>query len=133
MEPAKHMLWQTSESTPENKRRHGRVKCRDIRCTLGTVADLSASGLRVTARGPRRLSAGDCFTMTIQTLDGPMLAPVEVAWIRRNGWRKHEIGIRFREVGPALARALAALARASANNEVISPWFQQGQRGRGAA
>ena len=109
------------------------MKCLDIQCTLGTVLDLSASGLRVRVSGGLRVAKGDRFTMTIQTLDGPMLAPVEVTWTRRAGWRKHEIGIVFREVGPALSRALAGLARASANNEVISPWFKQGKDRKDAA
>ena len=133
MDPSDHSLWADPGKKPENNRRHGRVKCQHVACTLGTVIDLSASGLRVRGPGIPRVKAGDCFTMTIQTLDGPMLAPVEVAWARRIGWRKHEIGITFREVGPALCRALTALARASANNEVISPWFKQGSSHKGAA
>lgn len=122
-------MWSRDDQSPENLRRHGRVKCRDVECTIGEVLDLSASGLRVRAKGALALRQGDVFSMTIQTLDGPMLAPVQVAWVRRTGFRTHEIGITFRESGPALVRALANLARASANNEVISPWF----KGKGAA
>lgn len=124
-----HSLWSNPGAKPENNRRHGRVKCQHIGCTLGTVADLSASGLRIRGPGKPRVHVGDCFTMTIQTLQGPMLVPVQVAWAKRLGWRKHEIGLTFREVSPALARALAELAGASANNEVIGPWF----KGKGAA
>lgn len=122
--PTGHAIWSLSEAQTENLRRHGRVKCQDVGCTLGEVIDLSASGLRVRAKGRVVVSKGDVFSMTIQTLEGPMLAPVCVAWVRRTGFRTHEIGITFREAGPALSRALSALARASANNEVITPWFK---------
>lgn len=129
MECPGHSIWLDDSERPENHRRHGRVKCQHVGCTLGTVLDLSASGLRIRGSGQPRVVTGDTFTMTIQTLEGPMLAPVKVAWTRRLGWRKQEIGVTFMEVGPALSRALASLARASANNEVITPWF----RSRGAA
>lgn len=119
-----HAIWTRSEAETENLRRHGRVKCHDVGCTLGEVIDLSASGVRVRSKGRMAVCKGDAFSMTIQTLDGPMLAPVRVAWVRRTGFRTHEIGITFGEAGPALRRALSALARASANNEIISPWFK---------
>ena len=123
--PSAHSVWKKSEDDrAANQRRHGRVVCRDVGCTLGEVLDLSASGLRVRAKGRPIVEAGDRFSLSIQTLDGPMLAPVQVAWVKRCGFRKHEIGITFGETGPALTQALAALARASANNEVISPWFK---------
>lgn len=124
-----HLIWSRSEPAAENLRRHGRVKCHDVGCTLGEVIDLSASGVRVRAKGRVSVRSGDAFVMTIQTLDGPMLAPVRVAWVRRTGFRTHEIGITFSQTGPALTSALSNLARASANNEVISPWFKE----RGAA
>lgn len=127
MDRSDHSLWATSDAKPENHRRHGRVKCQHIACTLGTVVDLSASGLRVKGSGRPKVQTGDRFTMTIQTLEGPMLAPVQVAWSRKLAWRRHEIGVTFLEIGPALSRALTALARASANNEVITPWFRQGK------
>lgn len=123
--PAKHSVWKKPEQSPENQRRHGRVKCHDICCTLGEVLDLSASGLRVRATGKLPVRKGDAFSMTIETLDGPMLAPVRIAWIRRVGFRRHEIGVTFVETGEALARALGTLARAAANNEVITPWYRR--------
>jgi hypothetical protein len=133
MDGSNHALWTASDAKPENKRRHGRVKCQHIGCTLGTVVDLSASGLRIKGPGKPKVVAGDRFTMTIQTLEGPMLAPVAVAWTRKLAWRKHEIGVTFLDVGPALSKALTALARASANNEVITPWFKQGKSRHDAA
>ncbi len=124
-EPTTHSVWKRpGDESSANKRRHGRVVCRDVGCTLGEVLDLSASGLRVRGKGRPAVCVGDRFSLSIQTLDGPMLAPVQVAWVKRSGFRKHEIGITFGETGPALVRALAALARASANNEVITPWFK---------
>ncbi|MBX3362431.1 MAG: PilZ domain-containing protein [Phycisphaeraceae bacterium] len=123
--PGKHTVWRGPEQSHKNHRRHGRVKCHDIYCTLGEVLDLSASGLRIRTTGKLSVRKGDAFSMTIETLDGPMLAPVRITWIRRVGFRRHEIGVAFVETGEALARALGTLARAAANNEVITPWYRR--------
>lgn len=116
-----HTLWSAPAKGPNN-RRHGRVKCQDLSCTLGEVLDLSASGMRVRRAGNPIVRKGERFSMTVQTLDGPMLAPVEVTWIRKTGWRRHEVGLSFIEIGAALSAALATMARSSAHNEVFRDW-----------
>lgn len=121
MAHVQHDIWNECETKRTvNQRRHGRVKCQDIRCTLGAIEDLSASGLRVSGKGRIPVQAGNVFLMTIHTLDGPMLAPVRVAWVSKLRWRRFEIGMTFCEVGPELSRALCSIARRAAHNETIA-------------
>lgn len=121
MAHTKHDIWNEVEpNRVANQRRHGRVRCQDIHCTIGTVEDLSVSGLRVSGKGRVPVQLGDTFSITIHTLDGPMLAPVRVAWVSKLRWRRFEIGMMFCEVGPELSRALCSIARRAAHNETLA-------------
>jgi len=102
-----------------NLRKFGRVVCQDIRCSLGPVLDLSATGMRVKTRST--LGRGQVFTIVIDGLDGPVALAGTVQWVRRCGIISfsREIGILFTDVPQATANALCRLARAAAHNETM--------------
>jgi hypothetical protein len=102
----------------EQRRRHGRVVCQDIKCTVGEVVDLSASGMRVET-GRKCPAIGTEITTMIETLEGPLPFAGVVVWSRRVGLFKFHIGIEFRNLNDAMRAALARLARASAQNETL--------------
>jgi hypothetical protein len=52
------------------QRRHGRVVCQDVECSIGEVQDLSASGMRVKTRY-KLPDEGNVFVITLITPDGP--------------------------------------------------------------
>lgn len=105
---------------PTNNRRAGRVFCQDVTCSLGEIRDLSASGMRVrTRQKPPPLNQP--FTMTLESLDGPMVIACEIVWVRRTGLFQREIGVTFRGLDDRTRMALARLAQASAYNETIRP------------
>lgn len=115
-----------SSKGPKNPRRHGRVRCQDIACSLGELMDLSASGMRV--RLPAmgivdRAEQGDELTVTLQGLDGPIRLLCRVVWSRKVGigWgrSRREVGLVFLEVGERERRGLSLLGRAAASNETI--------------
>jgi hypothetical protein len=97
-------------------RRHGRVMCQGVECSIGDVADLSASGMRVTTRFklPER---GEVFVVTIQTMEGPLAILSRVRWSRRKGLFMREAGLEFFDVGPRTRAVLCELAGRVAYNE----------------
>lgn len=102
-------------------RKAGRVRCQHITCSLGEVADLSASGMRVLCKNNPHIEPNQAICFYLHSLEGkdtPVTA--EVAWSRKVGWRKHELGVRFLDVLPELRMALLQLCRASAYNETFS-------------
>ena len=97
----------------------GRVRCQMTFCDLGEVVDLSAKGARVRSRRRLRLEAGQPISLTIDGLDGPIEVRGKVAWARRAGFFKHEVGVEFDELGTGVSRALAALARTVTLNDSL--------------
>lgn len=106
------------ELPADQRRRHGRVRCQDIGCSLGYVLDVSASGMRVQC-GSKPPAVGKEFTTTVEGLDGGVVFRYIVVWTRRSGLMQYEVGIEFRELDPTTRQALARLARASAQNDYV--------------
>jgi hypothetical protein len=108
------------ESAPKRTdlRRHGRVLCQEIRCSVGDVLDLSASGMRVRTRF-RLPEGGESFVVTVDSPDGPIAILCRVRWHKRVGIFMREAGIEFFEVGPKSRAILNELARRAAYNETF--------------
>jgi hypothetical protein len=106
---------------PKIPRRHGRVRCQHIECSLGRVLNLSASGLNAACRGRPVYELGEPIVVTIHGLEGPFEVPARVVWIRKIGFRRHEVGVTFLAVSDHARQSLTALGRAAASNETIGP------------
>lgn len=105
---------------PENRRRHGRMHAQDVRCTLGTVQDLSGGGMRIRAwRTPPPVGA--TCAITLQGFGAPIAIGVRIMWHRRIGLFRHEFGAEFLPLGEPQRRAIMDLARACSRAEVIRP------------
>lgn len=98
-------------------RRHGRVLCQDVSCSLGKVLDLSASGMRVMTG--EKLPLDECLTFSIGSADEMFPVCGRVVWTKRSGFFKRETGIRFERLPEATIAALRRLARAASYNETI--------------
>lgn len=108
------------DRTPENeKRRHGRMRCGSLRCELGRVSDVSASGMRVMAASRRGVAPGELRPVTLRSEWGTVEVQVRVGWVKRIGWWRHEIGLQFDSLDDATRRTVFALA------------FRAGMRGGG--
>jgi len=66
--------------------------------------------------------------MTFHSVEGPVLAQAKLAWLRKRGWRRWEMGIQFIEPGEVLRAALSSTARAAASNEVVKPSLEEARR-----
>ena len=111
-------LHESEQNRNTQRRRHGRVLLQEVACTLGTVLDLSASGMRVLCAS-KPPAIGATVTTTLQTLDGPVNLEAIVVWTRRTSIFKVQAGLEFRNLTPEIRRALTALARTAAQNETV--------------
>ena len=92
-----------------NRRRAGRFELEDVKCDLGPVLDLSSGGMRIRCRqAPRGI-----FPVRVCGLGGELVVRARVAWVKRNGLFKREVGLQFVDVTPDVARHLAQMAMSS--------------------
>ena len=84
----------------------GRATTHRITCSLGQVADISATGMRVVSRGKLNVAEDEVIPLTMHTPSGLIALSAQVIWIMKTGIIRHEIGFRFVDITP---RALANL------------------------
>jgi hypothetical protein len=97
----------------KNNRRHGRVRCQDVECTLGSVMNISASGLlvRTGLRSPRVESV---VVLKVRTFDGGFDVQTRVEWSKMDGLLHHQVGLEFIDLTPEGRRVLLLAVHASA-------------------
>jgi hypothetical protein len=108
----------SNQKNPTVKRRHGRVRCQDIACTLGEIQDISASGMRVKVKHVKA-EQGMIVSVGLEGLDGPMLLDCRVVWARRTGFFGREVGLAFEHLTDADRKQLSLMGRAAAYNETV--------------
>ncbi len=101
---------------PDSRRKHGRVICEMVSCSLGEVLDACAAGVRVRAGKEYEYRIGDIIVFTISGEDRPLTFKGRVMWTKRRGIRKFEMGIQFIELTELNRLALAQLARGAVFN-----------------
>ena len=92
-----------------NRRRAGRFELEDVTCDLGPVLDLSSGGMRVRCRQ----APSGIFPVRLCGLGGELVVRAQVAWVKRNGLFKREVGLQFLDVTPDIARHLSQMAMSS--------------------
>lgn len=105
-----------------NRRRHGRINCHGVSCSIGEVVEISASGAKLRTSDDL-LKPGAKPTIRIQGVDDPVEIEVEVVWAvddtapGRTG--QILLGVRFTELTDLARKALTQLARAAASNPTV--------------
>lgn len=94
------------------------MRLQDIACSMGTLLDLSASGMRIRTRGTMP-TVGTKFAVTIQGLEESLLVECVVRWTRKTGMLSRELGIEFENVNAEIRRSLTELAKTAAYNEFV--------------
>lgn len=97
--------------TADNKRRHGRIACELLTCTIGEVQDLSASGLRVRHRGRVHVKIGDTVDLSLRILDDRIPLRAKIVWLKRVRFFSHEIGLEFVDLSEQARNAIHTVAR----------------------
>ena len=88
------------------RRRFGRFGAQRLGCNLGRVMDLSGGGLRV--RCSRRLNG--MVEVKLWTAKRRTTVQTKVAWARRIGFRKYELGLEFQDLTPEAKQDLSTFA-----------------------
>ena len=99
----------------KQRRRHGRLEQEAVTCDLGTVLDLSASGMRI---GSRRVPKGD-FVVCIRGYDIAVVVTGRLAWQKKVGLFRHELGVEFIDLTEEMSRQLNSLAMNHRQRRVI--------------
>ena len=90
----------------DGRRIPGRVPQERLVCDLGPVLDLSAGGMRVL--GTRRRQGN--LELTLWGGDLKLALQARVAWSRRLGFRRHEIGLTLLEVDETVTELLSRIS-----------------------
>lgn len=101
-----------------NRRRAGRVRCEGLRCSWGTVLDMSATGVKV-AMHLRRPSVGQLMSIEMSTPAGVVSIMARAAWVRSAGLLTWEAGCEFSPMTEEVKAALIAAAHAAIATETI--------------
>jgi hypothetical protein len=104
----------------ENARRGGRVRVEMVSSSLGDVLDVSSTGMRVRCKGGASCQKGDELVVRLEALTRPVDIKARVAWVRRTGFRRRELGLEFCEVPAEVRRELAQLARTAPLNTTLN-------------
>lgn len=109
------MLWGTSVRTSASQgfraRRYTRYRTPDLTCPLGQVIDLSASGARIRGRGVTPFSRGSTVQITLSDSAHTHAVVGRVAWTRRSGLTRFEMGVQFVGLTKDDAAAIAKFAK----------------------
>ncbi|MFG0285375.1 MAG: PilZ domain-containing protein [Phycisphaerales bacterium JB039] len=92
------------------RRRFGRIRVGNVRCTLGRVMDISAGGMRVLNRSMNAVRPGATVPVQVETDQGWVQATVRVAWVRPAGVFRQEMGLELMSIDDDGRRALMELA-----------------------
>jgi len=82
-----------------------------IKCKLGRVADMSATGMRLTCDRKPPVVVGQVYTTRISFDDGAMPLQVQVRWLKRRGLKTYELGLAFVGLKPGADLVLDAVAK----------------------
>ena len=82
-----------------------------LTCSLGEIADLSMSGMRVIHAGRPPVKVGQHLPLAVQSRQQRLSLTGRVVRINRVGLKRYEIGVRFIGLEPGHEKALVALGR----------------------
>jgi len=112
-------LKETPDTDGINRRRHGRLITESLTINNGIVLDLSASGLRAVVRGKVLFEVGEQTSFRLRSCAREMSIEARVVWVKKSGFRKHQIGLEFVNVTPQTVETLMELTRDAMLNRVL--------------
>ena len=85
--------------THDDRRGDMRISQNELASSLGKVLDISVSGMRVICR---HVPKEEQFEFQLNTSVDPVTVTGKVIWSQRLGFRKHEIGLSFKNASKEL-------------------------------
>ncbi|MCC6681300.1 MAG: PilZ domain-containing protein [Phycisphaeraceae bacterium] len=122
MEPARNFnpLAFGNQTDARERRRHGRLLCEDLRCNIGQIRDLSASGMKIFRKGSSIGQVGECLEITIEYMDSHMTVRAQIIRNDKAGFRKRLYGFAFVDLTEEQKARLTALARIASDTLTIA-------------
>jgi hypothetical protein len=96
----------TPDSSDSDKRKSGRLGLEMLKCQYGPIINLSVGGMRISCR---RIPF-DVEQIVLTGVGNPIMLKARLAWHKRVGLFKHEVGFQFVDVTPDQKRQLTSLA-----------------------
>lgn len=95
-----------------DRRRQRRIDSdtRQLTCALGSIADLSLAGMRVSATQKPPLKVGQKLEFAVQAGRHYLVVQGRIIWRRRQGADRHDFGVQFVHIDPKVAVQLVTLA-----------------------
>ncbi|MEM6258172.1 MAG: DnaJ domain-containing protein [Planctomycetota bacterium] len=100
-----------SGSPSWRERRSPRYRGETVRCALGTILDISATGMRVLCDGKPPVQIGGAMPIRLKFDDGSLQIGTQIRWCKRRGLKRYEIGLQFIQLKPGMEKVLEAIAR----------------------
>ena len=99
----------------DGRRIPGRLPQEMVVSNLGPVLDLSTGGMRVLATSPLD---GE-FDVDLRGANVSLTLETKVAWVRRLGFRRFEVGLSFVNVDDELAKILARISNDHRSRQAV--------------
>lgn len=102
------------------KRSAGRVRTAKVRCNLGEVQDLSATGCRVSTSKKPTLAVGASVRLEMNAEDVAFTIPATVMWVRVMKDCTFHLGLQFTQTDAARRKQLLDLVRTGVANDGLT-------------
>jgi len=102
-----------------NRRRHGRLACDGLWCSLGRVCDFSASGICVRVNSALGLKMDQTFNVTLRCAGSEITLPARVRRVRKVRLFRQEVGLEFENLSDQQRSALLRLAQIAVKMRVL--------------
>jgi PilZ domain len=87
------------------------VRVLGFESSLGSIADISASGVRILTRSAATVPVGRTIAVVLETPRGTVEVEARVVWWKQAGWFRHEVGLEFESLTAEARGAIADLAK----------------------
>ncbi|HEB61433.1 MAG TPA: PilZ domain-containing protein [Phycisphaeraceae bacterium] len=103
-----------AEAIHRSRRKYGRVRIENLPCNLGTVIDLSASGIRLISQKAALAKPGRMVTVELEGISRKLRLPARIIWVHKIGFRKRVVGLLFHDITDEQRSCIARICRAYA-------------------
>jgi len=90
----------------DDRRTTGRFTQESLECNLGPVLDLSTGGMRVLCKRPHQ----GTLEVRLRASQYSLALSGQVAWSKRLGFRRHEIGVQFVDLDDDTSHILSRIS-----------------------
>ncbi|MGD9789564.1 MAG: DnaJ domain-containing protein [Phycisphaerales bacterium] len=109
------MAWpfsNTNTGGPKYPRDSERFHTSGLSCRLGTILDMSRGGARVEVQSSKpAVTKGQMIDVSVASATQRISLRGKVQWVKRMGWKSHQVGIKWVDLKPSLLDAVEEFAK----------------------